>query len=667
MSNKFLGLDSINVIKQYIDDTVANNVGDTRILTIQAYTYVLNTDPAPVTPMGGGFDVNGIVAVYPNGGYYPADGLWTALHTLIDGNDHREGLIDIYGSIDAALAVGSIWMSAGVIDGNSAPVWSTPMKISGQNGSDGTSVQFRWTNDAALTVDDIDNMSTVAISPSADHRNVYVWTSNDNINWSRSLWAVYSEDASNVLWRYCTTQTLDIPNRPSIGDSLWSNNIITNNLSEDYPYMWMSFQIVPAGASANDSAWSEPILFGHWGADGAAGADGNVPDYTYTLYHMGYSDPEISSITGIIAPEKPEFVEDATITDYIKDGWVELPEDMYADLEVPEGETVPVDASIWWQCTFMVDGKTNKVLSSDSIGAVKRYNAVDGTAKAGQFTINLYAWSETQAQPEMSDTLIDEWRPSNYEYLPDRPTDLTSAEASLWMITANVDGLDEKGVPVVNGSWSEPVKLTGPRGPIGYDYRNETRYMNGTADAPRALPTDEEWSKTIPTTDSTYPYIWAKNYLVCYKMEYGELDEATNEHKIVPTGQSEIIEEYDIFRLTGTNGADGNRKNSLNYNVDAETVSVKSFAATNLYVLNGDADVTYNIELDKLAFVNGYTGKFANISAAGNMIINAGDFTLLGSGKTAKSITIVPNETVELVCYNNDGVQSLLVIGKPLE
>ena len=43
MANKFLGLDSINVLKQYIDESIVNINNRSRILTIQAYSYHKNS------------------------------------------------------------------------------------------------------------------------------------------------------------------------------------------------------------------------------------------------------------------------------------------------------------------------------------------------------------------------------------------------------------------------------------------------------------------------------------------------------------------------------------------------------------------------------------------------------------------------------------------------
>ena len=42
MANRFLGLDSINVLKKYIDDQVALLANKSNLITLQAYKYVVN-------------------------------------------------------------------------------------------------------------------------------------------------------------------------------------------------------------------------------------------------------------------------------------------------------------------------------------------------------------------------------------------------------------------------------------------------------------------------------------------------------------------------------------------------------------------------------------------------------------------------------------------------
>lgn len=655
--NKFLGINNIDVIKDYIDKTVMESKNAASVITIQTYRYFKDNDTIEL-PNNGGFDFDNSVIIYPEN--------WNSLQQVLSEIGDSE-------QIAVALSEGSIWMSMGTVENTSGNIdsWSTPVKISGQNG---VSVKFAYSYDKNATEE---NRSYTPLGVTSENRVEYVWTKYGEETWvGPSIWAMYAQDANDIKWRYCVTKDLVTPPQPTAGNSIWDKNLITRNLSKEYPYMWMSNQLVPAGQESTDEGWSEPILFGHWGMDGA---DGNVPDYTQTLYHKGLSNPEISDIAGIIAPEKPEYIEDSLITDYIKDGWVELP----TEPEVEEGEEPVLDETIWWQCTIKVDGKTNKVLSEESIGSVKRYNAIDGIAKPGQFTMNLYAWSSNQLQPEMSDTLVGGWRPSNYNYLPDKPFDedgnilqeFNSPQASLWMITANVAGLDEKGEPIVNGSWSEPVKLTGPQGPIAYDYRMETRYMIGNASKPQYEPTDYEWNKNVPNVNNTYPYVWAKNYLMCYTMTYGELDEETGQYEIIPTENKKVIEDYPYFRLSGLNGIDGedgNRKNSINYVTEnSSNITVTSFSSTNMYISNNSGNTTYYIELDQLAFINGYTGKFANVGTSESTVtINSGNnYTFVGSGIETKEIILNAGESIELVCYNNteNERKELIVIGKILE
>lgn len=666
MANKFLGLDSINVLKKYIDEQLAAANINTRVITIQAYAYYKDGTEV-IAPSGGGFDTEAIVVEYPEG--------WYSLKYVLDSlNDEENGK-----TVDTALANGSIWMSIGVVEGSSDIEWSTPMKVSGQNG---ISVRFKYSHNAnADESQRTDNPKGV----DSDNRVEYVWTKIGDNNWEGpAIWAMYAKDAREVFWKYKVTAETDVdendkpikPNKPQTGESGWMDNIATMALSQDYPYMWMSYQIVPSGQQPNDNSWTEPILFGHWGRDGA------VPDYTVTLYHMGLDDPETTNTHGIVAPDKPEFEEEKEIKEYIKDGWVELPEDTEV---IPDKEAN--QAIIWWQCTFKVNGRTNKVVKPEDIGAVKRYNAVDGTAKPGQFTLNLYAWSENQECPEMimdevedpetGDITIGHWKPVNYNYLPDKPMDdngiiekYNHPEASLWMITANVQGLNEKGEPVVNGSWSEPIKLTGPRGPIAYDYRIESRYCVGTSESPKDEPDEAEWSIDVPTINelSPYKYIWVKNFLVCYKMKYSDTaNPNTGEYDIVQDGDNgTVIEEYNHFRLTGLDGEDGNKKNSVVYADSSTTIEVTSFANQNLYISNSQSNVTYNINFDNLVWVKGYTGKFANIGT-GNVTINSGKLKFVGSNTSKTAITLNPQETVELVCYTlNGGEKVLLVIGKEL-
>ena len=874
MANKFLGLDSINVLTSYIDQAVAKRTENSLMLTIQAFKYFKFGEDVE-TPKGGAFNFNLGQIEWPDGG-------WGSLTSVI--KSFAENGI----TIEDALSEGAIYVSSAIVTGKTEVVWSTPMRISGQNG---VGVKFAYAYDANA---EESNRTKHPQGVNVNNRVEYVWTKEDEGEWvGPTIWAMYSQDASDVMWRYCVTKDNVTPAKPSVGNTNWVSNLATQSLSEEYPYMWMSSQIVRAGESATDINWTEPILFGHYGQSGKDGRDGNAPNYNITLYKysngyqrpvhptMGEIDPEtgkyefvnledfrknnpdwldVPSLEMVEEPEinvenvievgsieelnenlvdgkilkltqdltdiLPIVITEGNITidlnghnitaktftesggnviddnsnsdsyvfwvkgghltikgngkaiaapaDYsmavwsnggdvtIKDGYYENGGEsctlIYGSARKDEngeriGSTITIyggefkatlkgeqagtgdkrtalntknsdedickivvyggyfhefdpsnnnaivgsekksflgdgvvatqningvfevvdklNVDIWWQCTVLIDGINNEVIK---LGNVERYTAIDGTAKPGQYTMNLYAWSSNQEQPEMSDVLINGWRPANYNYLPDKPFDengviypeYTTDDASLWMITANILGLDSNGVPIVNGAWSEPVKLTGPRGPISYDYRLETRYTIGTSAKPRKKPTEEEWTVTPPNTTDTYPYVWAVNYLVCYKMKYGEPDK-NGETPIVEADRGTIIDRNGdgYFRVSGLNGEDGNKKNSIDVCNDGTAVEVKSFATRNLYISNYDGNSDYTINLDSLSFIDGYTGKFCNIGT-GIMTISSPKMSLVGSCTQTNSIALQPQESVELVCYNNGNEKQLLVIGKSL-
>ena len=138
-----------------------------------------------------------------------------------------------------------------------------------------------------------------------------------------------------------------------------------------------------------------------------------------------------------------------------------------------------------------------------------------------------------------------------------------------------------------------------------------------------------------------------------------------NKGDVVTADNGKVIESYSHYRLSGINGEDGNRKNSLKYSANNETVYVTSFSENNLYISNSAEDVVYEMNLDQLSFINGYTGKFANIGT-GNVTINAGIYKFVGSNTEAQTITLAPQEQIEVVCYNNANNKELIVIGKSI-
>ena len=847
MANKFLGLDSVNVLKDYIDKQILVNNENTRVVTVHAYKYV-EDGIIPETPNHGSFDPEGANITYPGG--------WSSLKVILNN-------IGDNAAIEDALAKGSIWMTVGVFEGanRTTNTWSTPIKVSGQNG---VSVRFAYAYSKDTPED---QRSKYPQGVNSNNRFEYVWSKYGDDAWvGPNLWATYTVDATNVVWRYCLSNEIEegLPVNPTP----WSLDLPLQAITEEYPYMWMSYKIIPArpideieDEPNSTTGWTTPVLFGHYGKDGIDGkdgVDGNVPDYNLVIYSTG---------NGFYAPEKPIIGESNLLEDFRADNptWVDLPtrtekvtepdinampvsteeelinnltsgasivltenidltnaivvttdvtidingkkitgglfaesngemlegttdsyvfwvkdggnliindsvgtgeviaqdavysmavwmnggtvtinggnyynggdscdliyasnngtvtinggyfkasgpasgtvpgtKNPYSALNIKDRDTATcsiivnggsfymfnpannlsesqswidahpngfvspncmtsmvddnfvvtvdpttIDPEIWWHCSVKVNGQTSEIID---IGDVYRYNAVDGNAKPGQFTKYLFYWSTEQTIPE--DITDNDW--------VETPTyDANDQEGSLWMKVTDVKIDSNTGKLALLKPWSDPIKLTGPRGPIAYDYRIETRYNVGTEAKPKALPTEVEWSKNAPNVTSQYPYIWAVNYLLLYKMKYD-----TN-GDIVTADNGKLLETYNHFRLSGINGEDGNRKNSLKYSNKTETISVTSFSENNLYVANSTTDVIYNMNLDQLSFINGYTGKFANIGT-GKMTINGGKYKFIGSCTEATIIELNPQEQIELVCYNNGENKELLVIGKSL-
>lgn len=662
MSNKFLGLNSINVLKAYIDEAIVTNENNTRGLktvTVQAYTYVKNDMNIP-NISGGSFDPVGSVITYPTG--------WDSLKNVIDNLKDEEGNVI---TLDDALANGVIYMSVGTIgkDNSTNNSWSRPMIVSGQNGADGAdgaAFKFSYTIDGEYSEDVLQ-----LLDEDGKREIYYQYKAVGAEEWSSPMiWAKYTTDGRNgndgcqALYRYCATGkdeegNMIVPVAPaSSTDENWNNTILNVSISEETPYLWMSTANVIAGKTLEESeangvyaGWSDPILFSK------LGLDGNVPDYNITLYTMGAEEDGLikpdAPVFGEIDEETGEYKEFFTL-DVVKENnptWVEVPTD---------------DAQYWWMCTFKVRGLDNKVLE---IGSLKRYNGVDGEAQPGEWSEMCYRWSENQTMPELhlieGASYPEDWSP---QYPVPQPV---GPETTLWMTIGKFKGMNEDGTPHLVGDWSEPVRLTGPAGPLSYDYRLELRYAEGTASTPYANATWQADPGEV-YLNNTYMYMWVKPYLVYYKMKYTDEPKADGTYDIVQvnTVPDGVIKEFTPYRASGLNGDNGNTKNKLMYNFAETNIEINSFANENLYIYNGADGITYNLNYNQIDFETGYTGKFSNVGSGNMTITTVEPYAFIGSGKIAAdkivNIVVAPHETIELVCYKMDTEKSFIVIGKEI-
>lgn len=312
--------------------------------------------------------------------------------------------------------------------------------------------------------------------------------------------------------------------------------------------------------------------------------------------------------------------------------------------------------NIWWQCTIKINGAREEIMQ---IGTVERYTAIDGAALPGEYTKFMYKWFDTQMLPEDFVFDTEDWNDT-----PDENV-VTTPEASLWMVSAVVNGINSEGKPNVQ-EWSSPVKISGPRGPISYDYRTETLYKRGNL----SNPAQGEWTKDIPKTNSIYPYIWAREMLSCYTMKYKDTPNADGTYDIVvdESIKPKEIEVYGEFRMTGidgkdgVDGKDGNSSNNVSYSKTTDPVIIDKYYDKNYFISNVDGEMTYNFELVSAAFEEGATFKFANVKGTSKFTTKE-LMPFIFKGESVTEFTCSQYDCFEVVCVKDVDKQVLVVIG----
>lgn len=643
--NKFLGLDSIDVLMQYINTKVSEHA-DAKICTLQVYKYVLNgeTPDYPSNNIYYNYEAKYISFPVNNTG-------WNTLNNVL--SNLSEDSLE-YGSIYTSIRLQIDETSA---DYKPETQWSKPIKISGINGRNGAEFRYSYDQNA-----DPEKSSKLPIIATEENPIVWFWAKSENGNWSGpEKWNVFTRngvDGTNgrqILYRYCGTSrnnvTDGIPNPPAPpkggNDPKWSNTLLNINLSEETPYLWMSTAIVVAGETIEESeangtftGWSDPILFSK------LGLDGNVPDYTVTIYAKGAEED------GLIQPDAPEFEEGQTIDYYKNESWLDVPSD---------------ETGYWWQRTLKLSGIDNTVLEA---GALKRYNGVNGESQPGEWSEMCFMWSETQQKPAL-EIIEGATYPAGWD--SQYPNAQPSVGANLWMTVGTFKGMNENGTPKLITPWSDPVCISGPICPVSLDSRFEIRYTNGNATTINPQGTWVDDPSNVNVTN-TYPYIWGKQYLVYYKVNYeyetdqeGNFNITETSANVVPDG---VTQEYAPYRISGLNGNNGNTKNKIMYNVAEMDVEINSFTNENMYVYNGVSGITYTLNYNQIDFETGFTGKFSNIGKGIVTIKAVEPYAFVGSGKTnsddIRTITINSQETVELICYKAESEKSFIVIGKEI-
>lgn len=231
-----------------------------------------------------------------------------------------------------------------------------------------------------------------------------------------------------------------------------------------------------------------------------------------------------------------------TSTDPLPSGWSDYPD----------------DSGQWWQCIGTVNGVTGYVISWSEVIPV---NGRDGTAQDGKrYELRFAQSASSTVAPSLNNSVRS---PSGWTVAPPELND----GWFLYMITGLINSDD-----TLNGTWSDPVCIsgeagpqgpqgdpgptgpTGNPGPAGHDGVDglpgisfEVRYSIGDEDAPQANHSDTNlqsrypsgWSTLIPDITEDYPYVW------CIQA------------RIDPSDDSIADGKWQMMRLSGLNGLDG--------------------------------------------------------------------------------------------------------------
>lgn len=581
---------------------------------------------------------------------------------------------------------GIVWMSSGIFRADTGELtdgWTTPVRITGQdgsNGTDGTSIEFIFklteTSLESPYLDVTDSPNTNEYIPegwedsptgiSAEYQCEWVSTrrkeeSGSWSNWTEpamwSKWGINGTDGDGVEYIFFRNNGASVPN-PTPEDTSsdqyqekgdyenieyvpagWSDN--PQGVNSDLKYEWVSQR------KYRDNVWgrfSDPAVWAKYGDDGSDGISGLSLRTMYAKYTIGSVPPLIAtdvnpgSIWGTAFPtynSETEVVwctqayfnyknELATVEEdnapvfgwqgpwiitgtpgkngtppnyktYVYKKSDTKPAKPTGTDKIPSGwSDYPDDTGQWWQCIGTVNGVTELVTEWSEVLPV---NGQDGTAQDGKFTEMRFAVNQSRVSaPSLSKTTRN---PSGWTIAP--PT--VNEGYYLWMTTAVILPND-----TLESSWSDPVCISGEKGPQGntgpagergpagsqgvsgiHGVSIEVRYCLGTEDdydgttSPRGN-TPVGWSTDIPTVTKLKPYIWC----IQGRRVYANANDSTG-----------TISWSTPFKLTGTNGLDGTSggsqiiypagiySNTESYTTDDKKAPyVLDTSDNNFYVLN---------------------------------------------------------------------------------
>lgn len=461
-----------------------------------------------------------------------------------------------------------------------------------------------------------------------------------------ALWAKYGEQGDNgisIRTMYAITggsdEVPDFDPYNIIPGSIWSLSIpfyespeavwsITAYVTYDNKLATVE-TVDKEGNPITVYGWQGPVL-----VSGTAGKDGTPVNYKTYVYKLSDSKPDKPTSND---PKNPG------------DNWVDYPN----------------TTGQWWQCIGSVNGVTELVTEW---GEVLPVNGQDGIAQDGKRVEFRFAVNDSQTDAPAINKSIRQ--PSGWTTQPP----IKEENQFMWMTVATINPDDTLAI-----NWSDPVCISGERGPQGFDGPAgppgpmgpngisgipgkdiEARYCLGTADRYDATyndtvantndPIDYGWQKTIPSVTKERLYIW------CIQTSFI--------HTRIDNDNESYVRNLEYpwpkpFRLSGINGLPGERgksqiiypagiyDNTVSYTADDNKAPyVFDTSDNNFYVLNykgtwlGKSDDPNDVDQDDRRPSQDYAenkGKYwmllqsfdaiyANIGVFGNALVGSAVF-----------------------------------------
>ena len=461
--------------------------GDSALSSLTVFIFK-PSDIQPLKPIGGYWNIETNVVTYPIG-WSPTDDL-----------------------------AGVIWMSYGTFgpDGNLSRDWSNPIRLTGengQNGTDGTNMEFIFKLTAtALEVPSIPSNSTQAgyvpegwtdhpTGISEQYKVEWMCTrSAINSTWgdfsTPAVWSKWGEngmDGDGVEYIFKRTNSAIPPSTPS---SNWEADGWTDNptgINSTYQWEWVSKRTSSNGVWGS---FSSPAL---WSKYGETGNDGNstrtmyaktVNSTTKPTFIAGNINPGSAWGVGIPQYSGTEAVwgiqgvvnylgqlvgqwtgpylmtgttgKDAVLANYktffYKQSSTTPPAPTFNDPKNPTSSWVdypngPSATHPWWMCVGEVNGTTGLITSWSSVVKV---TGTDGSNGANGDT-HIFRFTVTNEGVTPNTPQNGNLNPAGWYATPP----IVLSGQVMWMITTI-----KTGEGLVN-NWSTPVRISGEKGPQG--------------------------------------------------------------------------------------------------------------------------------------------------------------------------------------------------------